>query len=70
MVVCGKRRKLERGMGGEKSQKHTFFDESQVLCLGLHDALEPLDVAGEIFHLGVIEVCSGFGVLDKKGGIC
>lgn len=43
----------------------TFFHNAQVVSLGLHDALEPLDVAREILDLGLVEVGCALGVLGS-----
>jgi hypothetical protein len=51
-MVCGNGRREKEGKGGSERRRRedgiwrlTFFHHAQVVGLGLHDTLQPLDVA-------------------------
>ena len=47
----------------KRKATQTFFDDAQVVGLGLHDAFQALDVARQVLDLGLVEFGGGFGVL-------
>jgi hypothetical protein len=49
-------RDLGGGGGANSKQTLTFFDDAQVVGLGLHDAFQALDVAREVLDLGLVEL--------------
>ena len=47
----------------ESRTKRTFFNNTQVASLALHDGFQALDVARQVLDLGLVEFGGGFGVL-------
>lgn len=55
--------KLDRMKTQRIGEWKTFFHKPQVVCLGLHDSFQSLNIASKFFDLGFVELGGRFGVL-------